>query len=41
MTQIPKESKNPEKEIFIGLDLGSVSLNTVVLDNHNNIIEDY
>lgn len=41
MTQLSKESKNQQKEIFIGLDLGSVSLNTVVLDKNNNIIEDY
>ncbi|HLN55407.1 MAG TPA: acyl-CoA dehydratase activase [Bacteroidales bacterium] len=28
-------------DYFIGLDLGSVSLNTVILDQKNNILEDY
>lgn len=27
--------------LYIGLDIGSVSLNTVVLDEHYNILEDY
>ncbi len=27
--------------VYIGLDIGSVSLNTVILDNDNNILEDY
>jgi predicted CoA-substrate-specific enzyme activase len=27
--------------VFLGFDIGSVSLNTVVMDNSNNIIEDY
>ncbi|MDO9579148.1 MAG: acyl-CoA dehydratase activase, partial [Bacteroidales bacterium] len=37
----------PQKEIsskgilYLGLDIGSVSLNTVVIDNDNNILEDY
>jgi len=26
---------------YLGLDIGSVSLNTVVLDEHNNVLEDY
>ena len=26
---------------FLGLDIGSVSLNTTLLDNNNNIIEDH
>ena len=30
-----------EKIIFLGLDIGSVSLNTVILDNNDNIIEDH
>jgi predicted CoA-substrate-specific enzyme activase len=30
-----------DSSIFLGFDLGSVSLNTVVLDEDNNIIEDY
>lgn len=30
-----------ERELFIGLDLGSVSLNTVILDKDYNIIEDH
>jgi len=27
--------------IFLGLDIGSVSLNTIVIDGENNILEDY
>lgn len=33
---------SPEKnELFLGLDLGSISLNTVVLDSQDNILENY
>jgi predicted CoA-substrate-specific enzyme activase len=32
---------NPVKEIFIGFDIGSVSLNTTIMDKHHNIIEDH
>ncbi|MEZ5019392.1 MAG: acyl-CoA dehydratase activase [Bacteroidales bacterium] len=31
----------PEEGIMIGLDIGSVSLNSVVMDKHFNILEDY
>lgn len=31
----------PDAGILIGLDIGSVSLNSVVMDEHFNIIEDY
>lgn len=34
-------SHTPDKDIYIGLDIGSVSLNTVVTDCQNNILEDY
>ena len=30
-----------EKIFFLGFDIGSVSLNSVILDNSNNIIEDF
>ncbi len=29
------------ENVFLGFDIGSVSLNTVVMDNNNNILEDY
>jgi predicted CoA-substrate-specific enzyme activase len=29
------------ENVFLGFDIGSVSLNTVVMDNKNNILEDY
>jgi predicted CoA-substrate-specific enzyme activase len=30
-----------ELSLFLGLDIGSVSLNTVLMDENNNILEDY
>ena len=30
-----------EKRRLIGFDIGSVSLNTVVMDENNNILENY
>jgi len=30
-----------ENKIFLGFDIGSVSLNTVILDDNNTILEDY
>ncbi|HEX2969374.1 MAG TPA: BadF/BadG/BcrA/BcrD ATPase family protein [Bacteroidales bacterium] len=35
------EQFNPNFQYFIGLDLGSVSLNTVITDQEKNIIEDF
>ena len=32
---------SPENFCFLGFDIGSVSLNSVVLDNSNNILEEY
>jgi predicted CoA-substrate-specific enzyme activase len=37
LSDIAKSTQN----IFIGFDLGSVSLNTVIIDSDNNILEDY
>ncbi len=31
----------PESNYFIGFDIGSVSINTVLLDDNNNILEDF
>ena len=31
----------PEYSYYIGFDIGSVSINTVLIDEHNNILEDY
>ncbi|NUM31906.1 MAG: CoA activase [Bacteroidetes bacterium] len=33
--------KNENKDLYLGLDLGSISLNTVILDRENNILENY
>jgi predicted CoA-substrate-specific enzyme activase len=33
--------KNIKNHLFIGLDLGSISLNTVVIDNDENILENH
>ena len=33
--------KLPENSIFLGLDIGSVSLNTVIMDENHNIMEEY
>lgn len=41
MTQNPKNTTASGNLYFIGFDIGSVSLNTVVLDQNNNILEDY
>jgi len=30
-----------EKSLFIGLDIGSVSINTAIIDDQNNILEDH
>ncbi len=32
---------NTENQIFIGCDIGSVSLNTILIDKENNILEEY
>ena len=31
----------PKKNIFLGLDIGSISLNTVIIDQEENILENY
>jgi len=40
MTTLSTSDPTAEKIIFLGFDIGSVSLNTVVIDNNNSIIED-
>jgi predicted CoA-substrate-specific enzyme activase len=36
------QANNPEPDnIYIGLDLGSISLNTVIIDNEENILENF
>lgn len=34
-------SSSSDTSIYLGLDIGSVSLNTTILDSNNNILEDY
>ncbi len=41
MTYTEASDNNPVKLFYIGLDIGSVSLNTVLLDENYDIIEDY
>jgi predicted CoA-substrate-specific enzyme activase len=41
MTQPSKYFTRTGISYFLGFDIGSVSLNTVILDQNNNIIEDY
>ena len=41
MTYTEASDNNSVKLFYIGLDIGSVSLNTVLLDENYNIIEDY
>ena len=40
MTKVPL-STPADGQFYLGLDIGSVSLNTVLLDEHYNIVEDY
>ena len=41
MAKNPKNATGSGNPYFLGFDIGSVSLNTVVLDQNNNILEDY
>ncbi len=41
MSTIKSNSSFSEKGIFLGFDIGSVSLNTVIIDEENNIIGEY
>jgi predicted CoA-substrate-specific enzyme activase len=41
MTHDPKLNEKLPNKILLGLDIGSVSLNTVILDEDFNILEDY
>jgi len=41
MAKNPKNVTGSDNPYFLGFDIGSVSLNTVVLDQNNNILEDY
>ncbi|HUX55506.1 MAG TPA: acyl-CoA dehydratase activase [Bacteroidales bacterium] len=41
MQNEPQKEISSEDILYLGLDIGSVSLNTVVIDNDNNILEDY
>ncbi len=41
MPQNPKKNAASGNPCFLGFDIGSVSLNTVILDENNNILEDY
>lgn len=41
MTHNPENPGISQKKYFFGFDIGSVSLNTVVLDENNNVIRDF
>ena len=41
MATKPSPSGLNSSDIFIGLDIGSVSLNTVIIDENNDILEEY
>jgi predicted CoA-substrate-specific enzyme activase len=41
MTHESKITAASSSKLYLGLDIGSVSLNTVILDENNSIIEDY
>jgi activator of 2-hydroxyglutaryl-CoA dehydratase len=42
MTKSPISQKiNRGSGLFLGFDIGSVSLNTVIIDENNNILEDF
>jgi len=41
MTQEPKNLMTISKPCFLGFDIGSTSLNTVIMDEDHNILEDY
>jgi len=42
MTKSPSLQKNnPGSGLFLGFDIGSVSLNTAIIDENNNILEEY
>jgi predicted CoA-substrate-specific enzyme activase len=41
MTAKSSQSQLSESKLFLGFDIGSVSLNTVIIDENNNIIEEY
>jgi len=41
MAPEPTLSKPPESNYFLGFDIGSVSLNTAIIDSDNNIVEDF
>ncbi|MBK9390917.1 MAG: CoA activase [Bacteroidetes bacterium] len=41
MNTTGNQDKSSKESFFIGFDIGSVSLNTVVLDGSNKILEDY
>jgi predicted CoA-substrate-specific enzyme activase len=41
MVSKPNTSKLSDPGFFLGFDIGSVSLNTAIIDSENNILEDY
>jgi predicted CoA-substrate-specific enzyme activase len=41
MCSVNSSSGSSENNIFLGIDIGSVSLNTVILDDNNIILEDH
>ena len=41
MSTFTSNITSSKKSVFIGFDIGSVSLNTVIIDIDNNILEDY
>jgi predicted CoA-substrate-specific enzyme activase len=41
MTAKTFPSGNSESDFFLGFDIGSVSLNTVIIDGNNNVIEEH
>ncbi|HPT21929.1 MAG TPA: acyl-CoA dehydratase activase [Bacteroidales bacterium] len=41
MGQVSSTAEPNESDVFLGFDIGSVSLNTVIIDYENNVLEDY
>ncbi len=41
MTNNNKQVRSDNQKYYLGLDIGSVSLNTVLLDEKYSVIEDY
>ena len=41
MVNSNKQVNSDDQKFYLGLDIGSVSLNTVLLDENYNVLEDY